>query len=94
MGSKSQPSRQLTRLNSFKQWLVQAYTTIVMPMVKDIKNLMKKYCLLHESELFVTDLKFCASQNEGQEYIGDPSKNKEDVVYEIQEELRKITKTY
>ena len=54
-----------------------------MPMVSELKLLMTKYCLLHESELFVTDLKFRASQDEGQDYIGDPSKNKEDLVYDI-----------
>lgn len=52
-------------------------------MVTKIKDLMSQYKLINEAELFCTDLKFKSGGQDSQDYIGDISKNKEDISREI-----------
>jgi hypothetical protein len=44
---------------------------------------MHQYNLINEAELFCTDLKFKADGQDTCDYIGDISKNKEDIARDI-----------
>ena len=78
-------------LGEHLEHLLEAYSEVVLPMTKNIKEIMRQNNLINEAEMFCTDLEFRSDdQGQIQNFIGDVAKKQDDVVRNIQECLGSV----
>ena len=85
----------LTRFLDQADILLDLYSKFVYTMERDlIENLLIKYRLVNEGELFCSDFTFRFSDNKSRDFIGFLGKSNEETVNEIKQELQLIIQKY
>ena len=77
------------------RWLSDVYREIVEPMTSTTKQIMQDFQIVNEAELFCSDMEFkVADDRISKRYIGDRSKNSEDVQKCCAERVQELIKVY
>jgi len=77
------------------RWLSDVYQDIVEPMTSGIKQIMQDFQIVNEAELFCSDMEFKVSDDRiSKRFIGDRSKNSEDVQKCCSERVQELIKFY
>lgn len=76
-------------------WLSDVYREIVEPMTIMTKQIMQDFQIVNEAELFCSDMEFKVSDDSiSKRYIGDRSKNSEDVQKCCSERVQELIKIF
>jgi hypothetical protein len=77
------------------RWLSDVYREIVEPMTIMTKQIMQDFQIVNEAELFCSDMEFKVSDDSiSKRYIGDRSKNSEDVQKCCSERVQELIKNF
>jgi len=77
------------------RWLSDVYREIVEPMTIMTKQIMQDFQIVNEAELFCSDMEFKVSDDSiSKRYIGDRSKNSEDVQKCCSERVQELIKIF
>ena len=77
------------------RWLSDVYREIVEPMTIMTKQIMQDFQIVNEAELFCSDMEFKVSDDRiSKRYIGDRSKNSEDVQKCCSERVQELIKIF
>jgi hypothetical protein len=70
------------------EYLDEAFTDLVNPMIEEIKKIMVYYKILNEGELYCTNLNFNLDDDKFSKIIGDPGQKDEDAVKALNQKLK------